>query len=80
MGFLIVSCQYTSETHTNLFTCTYLWQYYHIGLFLQVGEDSPAGTIVGTLIVEDEDANQEHKCEILNIIDVPFKVCPKHLR
>ncbi|KAL4238399.1 hypothetical protein ACF0H5_003108 [Mactra antiquata] len=39
-----------------------------------ISEDSVTNSLIGTFSVHDEDANQEHACELLNLIDVPFKI------
>ncbi|XP_052767838.1 protocadherin Fat 4-like [Mya arenaria] len=37
-------------------------------------ENSPEGTVIGTLVITDPDIGQDHICEIINLIDVPFKI------
>ena len=41
---------------------------------LQIAENSAEGAVVGSLSVDDEDADQTHTCEVINIQQVPFKV------
>jgi hypothetical protein len=43
---------------------------------IKIPENSPVNTVLGTLSIVDEDKNSKHQCEILNLIDVPFKVVP----
>ncbi|XP_052249746.1 protocadherin-23-like [Dreissena polymorpha] len=40
----------------------------------EVTENSKTGTFVGELIVNDEDIDQQQACEIVNVVDVPFRV------
>ncbi|XP_041351068.1 protocadherin Fat 4-like [Gigantopelta aegis] len=40
----------------------------------KIVENSAEGSVVGSLSVEDEDKNQTHTCEVINIQQVPFKV------
>ncbi|XP_067682653.1 protocadherin Fat 4-like [Haliotis asinina] len=40
----------------------------------EIPEQSPVGSVVGVFNVTDQDHGQKHKCEVVNIQDVPFKV------
>lgn len=40
----------------------------------QIAENSLQNTVVGYLKVVDEDLNQDQTCEIVNLLDHPFKV------
>ncbi|VDH93394.1 protocadherin Fat 4 [Mytilus galloprovincialis] len=39
-----------------------------------IAENSPVDTIVGNVIVQDEDKNQKHKCDVQNSVVVPFDI------
>ncbi|XP_052104048.1 protocadherin Fat 4-like isoform X4 [Mytilus californianus] len=39
-----------------------------------IAENSPVNTVVGNVIVQDEDKNQKHNCHVQNSVVVPFDI------